>query len=217
MVNPESLRAARVGSDPGRVRLNLTLSQNQVGMKLSPRLGLFLGLLALAGCGDSAPSRGSVTGKVTVAGKGPLTGGSIRFELVSDSKLFGSGQILADGSYECADAPVGECRVVVENQHLQAGGATPGKLPGGGTMPGMAKGGGVMGSGGPGSGKSPSEATKKMGNAPKGADVPAGMNDGPSSVGMKYVKVDAKYASPTETPVKFPVAKGKNTFDFEVK
>lgn len=195
----------------------------QVGMKQSIRLIAFASLVALIGCGDSGHPRGLVTGKVAVTGKGPLTGGSIRFELASDSKIFGSGQIHADGSYECADAPVGECRISVDNAHLQAGGATPGKLPGGGTMPGMGmpgKGGGMPGmpgSSAPGSGKAPPEATKKMGTPPKGADVPTEMNDGAGSVGMKYVKIDAKYASATESPVKFTVAKGINTFDFEVK
>jgi len=192
-------------------------------MKHLSLFAMFTLIVPLTGCGDSGQPRGLVTGKVLVADKSPLTGGSIRFELASDSKIFGSGQIHADGSYECADAPVGECRVVVNNTYLQVGGATPGKLPGGGTMPGMGapgKGGGMPGMAGssaPGSGKAPSDAAKKMGGPPKGSDMPAEMNDGAGSVGTKYVKIDAKYASATDSPLKFTVVKGKNAHDFEVK
>ena len=187
-------------------------------MNASVRPVALLALLALAGCGDSGvPPRGQVAGKITVAGKGPLTGGALRFELLADPKVFGSGQVTAEGAYECLDAPVGECRVVVENQYLQVGGSMPGKLPGGGSMPGMPGMGGMTGAGAPGSGRPPADASKKMNSAPKGAEMPAEMGATAGSVGAKYLKIDAKYASPTESPVKFTVTRGKNAFDFEVK
>lgn len=88
---------------------------------------LFLGLGLMAGCGGSSGSaKAKVTGKVTVAGKGPLTGGNIRFVLASDTSKGSGGIIKADGSYEVVDAPVGECKVTIDNEHLKVGGSTGG-------------------------------------------------------------------------------------------
>jgi hypothetical protein len=86
----------------------------------------FVAIATLLGC-SPAPTTGQVSGKVTVAGKGPLTGGTIFFVSAADSKKAGSGTINADGSYDVPNAPLGECKVTIDNLALKsaAGGAPP--------------------------------------------------------------------------------------------
>ena len=56
-------------------------------MNRSMLLVLLLGTVSWMGCGGGAPYSGTVIkGKVTVAGKGLLTGGTIQFVSVADSK-----------------------------------------------------------------------------------------------------------------------------------
>lgn len=82
-------------------------------------LSLFavVGLLGCGGGGGSSGPKATVKGKVTVGGKGPLTGGTIQF--IPASGNFGSGIIKPDGTYTVGDAPVGECKVVVDNKNLK--------------------------------------------------------------------------------------------------
>lgn len=75
-----------------------------------------IGLLGCGGGGGSGP-RAIVKGKVTVGGKSPLTGGTIQF--IPTTGNAGAGIIKADGTYSVTDAPVGDCKVVVDNKNLK--------------------------------------------------------------------------------------------------
>ena len=142
---------------------------------------------------------------MTVGGKGPPTGGTIRFVSVADPTRVGAGQIKADGSFVVSDAPVGECKVVIDNVHLNPSSNKATGMPGiagrRGGMPGM-KG---MPGGGAGAAPSagPKEADKaKMAAGPKGAEVPEGMNSGKTEhAAEKYVKIEAGYSKPDTTPL----------------
>ncbi|HEX4606894.1 MAG TPA: hypothetical protein VH092_01690 [Urbifossiella sp.] len=169
-------------------------------MKLTVRIGSLIVLLAVAGCGSSKPPRAPVTGKVTVAGKAPLTGGAIRFEWVGDPTEVGSGIIDPTGAYEVSDAPVGECKVIIENAYLQAG-------AGGG--------GGIMEKGIPQAAKQKVPPMKSTA-PPKDADMPPEMAT-QSKGAPKYMRIDSSYSAAGTTPLKATVARGTNSFDFDVK
>jgi hypothetical protein len=170
---------------------------------------------AVAGCGGE--KRVAVSGKVTVGGK-PLTGGSIRFVSVADPNRSGGGQIKADGTYEVPDAPVGECKVTIDNSHLDPAANKTSGLPGmmgkGGAGPGMK---GMPA--GPGMATGPKEADKaKMGTGPKEADVASDMNAGKAEhAAEKFIKLDPSFAKVESTPLTFTVEKGPNTKDFDIK
>jgi hypothetical protein len=167
-------------------------------MKLAARISVLVVTLALLGCGGANP-RAEVAGKVTVAGKAPLPGGVIRFESVDTPSEVGSGTIDPAGAYVVSDAPVGECKVVIENAHLQPGGAG---------------GGGGMERGIPQSARQKAPAMKS--SIPKDADLSGEMT--PHSGGTpKYVRIDTAYSSGATTPLKATVAKGSNSLDFDVK
>ncbi len=178
----------------------------------SPRtLGVVLlatGLLALAGCGGGGKAgRASVSGKVTVAGKGPLTGGTITFVLISNESEVGGGNIKSDGTYDAVDVPVGECKVIVSNAHLNLSKSGMGGGMGGG-MPGM---------GGPAVGGAP-KTGDKMGSAPKGAEVDAKMGEGKDTGTPKYMKMDPAYEAAGTTTLRHTVNKGENTnANFDLK
>jgi hypothetical protein len=104
-------------------------------------------VIAMVGCGPSGPATTTVSGKVTVGGE-PLPGGSIQFVSTKDSNLIGGGQIKGDGTYEVPDAPVGECKVVIDNSHLRTSGRTSNKMG------------------------------EKMNTAPAGLDIPGSMGAG---------------------------------------
>ena len=167
-------------------------------------LGLTLlvaGLLLAGGCGG--PARTTVKGKVTVAGKGPLPGGNITFALASDEKINGGGLINADGSYEVVTAPIGECKVLIDNSHLDTASKTKGLpvVPGGPGMPG-------------GTSKAPKDTEGKMGSAPTGVDATPGSGPGK----LSYIRIDSSYSKFSSTPLKSTVTNGKATpSDFEVK
>ena len=161
-------------------------------------------VVAAAGCG-SGDGRATVKGKVTVAGK-PLPGGLIQLVDVGNPNRNASGQIAADGSYEVFDAPVGECKVAIDNSFLDPKGNKSGgmaMLP-----PGMRKGGG-----GP-----PPDAKAKMAASPKGLEIPDAMNAERDDLSnRKYVKIDGIFSKPESTPLTYTVESGTNTKDFEVK
>jgi len=166
-----------------------------------PLLGLLV-ILATVGCGSQ---RTVVEGKVTVAGKGPLTGGTIQFVLAADPKMIAAGQIRGDGNYEVIDAPVGECKVVVDNLHLKVGGSMPGMGPPG--RPGM-----------PGSGSAgPPRDSKQATGTPEGVPVDPEMGKTSASVGVKYVPIDPNNADPTTTTLKANVSGSSHPIDFEVQ
>lgn len=131
-------------------------------MKKVLLLLLGVALTNLVGCGDATPPTTEVKGKVTVTGKGPLTGGAIVFTLVSNPQVTGGGQIAPDGTYTVPLAPVGECKVTIDNSHLRVGGK-------------------VM-----------SSAGQKMNTAPAGLATPPGAMAPPKYVpiDLSYAKVD---------------------------
>lgn len=145
-------------------------------------------LLAFSGC-SSAPAQGQVKGKVTVAGKGPLTGGTIYFVSTSDSKLTGSGPIKSDGSYDVGNAPVGQCKVTISNESLK-------------NAPGVA----IPTAAGPGS--------SKMGGPPSGLSIPGEMGTMDSP---KYMPIDPAFSKAESTTLSATIKKGSNSLDFEVK
>jgi hypothetical protein len=171
-------------------------------MKYSVRWLALLVMVCLVGCGE--PARAPVTGKVSFAGKGPLTGGSIRFVSESNPEIASGGLIKADGSYEVVDAPVGDCKVLIETEHLRVGGKTAGAA-----VPGYLSG---NKSSGP-----PPGTSDKMKNPPKGVDVPGGETDGGGAVGLKYMKISPDYANLELTPLKATVERGGGGHNFEVK
>jgi len=171
-------------------------------MKYATRFVALVAVLALAGCGPHP--RASVKGKVTVAGKGPLTGGAIQFVLDSDPTQIAGGVIHADGSYEVLDAPVGECKVLIDNEHLQKGGKMQGPM-----VPGYLAGGAKA---------APAGATSKMGTSPKGLEVPPGTGEPVGANGLKYMKINHEFAVADRTPLKATVNRGDNAgVNFEVK
>jgi hypothetical protein len=149
----------------------------------------FVGLFAvpwLAGC-TPAPTTGQVSGKVSVAGKGPLTGGTIIFVSAADAKRAGTGTIKPDGTYDVPNAPLGECKVTVDNLSLKGTAAM---------------------------GAPPPSVSGQTGAVPKGLEIPTGM--GAMGKGT-YIPIDPTFAKPESTSLKASVNKGTNTADFEVK
>jgi hypothetical protein len=88
-------------------------------------LGLAAALGLVVGCGSKGKSGNenvaTVTGKVTIAGKGPLPGGQITFW---GGKESATGSIKSDGNYEDQNVPQGECKVSIDNTALKTAGAT---------------------------------------------------------------------------------------------
>jgi hypothetical protein len=161
-------------------------------MRLLPRV-LLLAVLPLAGCADArptpAPTTATVSGRVTVAGKGPLTGANIRFVSVADPNKVGSGQVKSDGTYMVPDAPVGECKVVIDNAHLD-----PSQNP---------------------AAARPWVPTPRGEKADAEPNVPTlGRDDWTS---QKFVQIDPAYGRPESTPLRVTVEQGEGTKDFDVK
>ncbi len=191
-------------------------------MKLSIRMALLAPLLALlAGCGGG-DKRATVSGKVTVAGKAGLSGGIIRFISAENPNRIGGGTIKPDGTYEVTDAPVGECKVIIDNTHLDPSAnksSAPGMPGTGGGMPGMKGMPGGKQFGGPGAG-GPKDADKeKMTGAPKGVEIAGEMGMGKTDhAGEKYVRIDGAYSKMDTTTLKATINdNGPNTLNFEVK
>lgn len=177
-------------------------------------VAFLLAVALLIGCGGKDP-RASVTGKVTVAGKGPLPGGGITFVSAADGERRGSGLISADGTYRVADAPVGECKVLIDNSNLDPAAQKGGMdLPGAGAAPAMK---GAPGGAGGGGKSGPTPETKaKMGAAPKDAAVGADMGKS-ETAGSKYLKISPEFSKSESTKLTATVVSGPNEFNFEVK
>lgn len=170
-----------------------------------PRLQLVafaLGMFAVVGCGGD--QRAIVSGTVTVAGKGPLTGGAISFISAADAKRAGHGTILADGTFRVVDAPVGECKVVIDNSNMEPADEKSGPPTGvkGGPQPTPGK----AAKGGKGEWKASPEG--------EGGPPPA---DNSLFANRKYIKLEKGYSAPGTTPLTFLVERGEAKKDFEVK
>lgn len=152
------------------------------------RATLFLSGFMLAGCsGPVVEQKPQVAGRVIVAGKGPLTGGTIQF--VPAKGPIGAGMIKADGTYVVTDAPIGECRVVVNNQNLARAG---------------------------GEFVTPSQKMGKELPGEKGLNVPPQMAGKVPEAG-KYMVFEDQFATLETTPLRATLQKGANTIDFELK
>jgi hypothetical protein len=173
--------------------------------------------LALTGCGGD--KRAEVTGTVSVAGKGPLSGGMITFVSAADPKRVSSGVIAADGKYRVGDAPTGACKVTVDNSHLDPSARKSGMggMPG---MPGAGRGmGGMKGSpsgGPPGSKGPPADAKAKMSGPPTKGTETAEMGAA-ETANSKFLKLDPTFANPESSPLTATVTSGSNDINFEVK
>ena len=71
----------------------------------------FLAILLTAGCGDSGPATGTVSGTVTVDGAAPGIGSSISF-ISEDGKSPSSGSLLEAGKFS-VKVPVGKMKVAI--------------------------------------------------------------------------------------------------------
>ncbi|MSR31396.1 MAG: hypothetical protein EXR99_07820 [Gemmataceae bacterium] len=155
---------------------------------------LLMASMVIAGCASPKEDPPRVAGKISVKEKGPLTGGTI--QLVPLKGQHGAGIIRADGSYEVLDAPLGECKVVINNEALlRAGGSfiTPSEKDG-------------RGPGGLKPGENPG-LEKELARTGLGEKVG----------GEKYIPIDAAYASHETTPLRALIQPGANRLDFEVK
>ncbi len=102
----------------------------------------FVTLLGLTGCGKDTKAgdakTATVTGKVTLPGDKPLTGGQISFYLASDPSKLSTTTIRGDGTYEALGVPQGECRVAIDTSTVKNLAMT-----GTSNMPGMSTNAGV--------------------------------------------------------------------------
>jgi hypothetical protein len=74
----------------------------------------------LIGCSADVGKTGNISGKVTVAGKGPLTGGNITFTPATAPDKAVSAPIGGDGTYKTSAVPYGELKVSVDNLFLKS-------------------------------------------------------------------------------------------------
>jgi hypothetical protein len=179
---------------------------------LSCRWAVFaaLALLPLAAVGCGRPPTATVSGKVTVKGKDPLPGGTITFQLASDPTQAAGGVIKSDGTYTVTGAPVGECKVVIDNSNLDLSKNTGTSTPTGGA-PGM----GPPGAGSTGGGGPPADARNRMNGPPKGVGDETDDKDAGTK---KYVKIDPSFSKAESTPLKHTVVMGDNKdVNFDVK
>jgi hypothetical protein len=143
----------------------------------------FPAVLVLAGgCGPDYKARGVVSGKVTVGkNKTPLTAGTVVFQ--NANGVSASGAIDTEGNYTVADAPVGDCTITVSVPEGPRDPAMVARMKGKMKMPG-----GVEGSVNPDGGP--------------GIDI---MGKMPANI----VRIDAKYAKPDTSGLKYKVEKNE--------
>lgn len=160
-----------------------------------------LGIVS-AGCG---PSKGSVTGKVTLDGT-PLKGGRVDFVNNSGGSS-ATAELNDDGTYTVDSLTAGEYSVTVTTEYLNAGSTT-----GGGGPMNMRPGGGppmMPPTGGPPKGGPPKDT--KM---PSKADMPEGYKaSSPGDARKKYVKIPGKYADTAQSGLTFTSPGGNQTHD----
>ena len=167
-----------------------------------------------AGCGgDHAVT--TVSGKVLVAGKNPLPGGIITFYLMSDPTQVGGSVINSDGTFEVVNAPVGECKVVVDNTHLDTARNPGNMMMGGGGMTPMGSG---MASKASTSGASARSNDKMKSASAKATQLAPEMTTGKDLGTSKYVKIDPAFTKAESTTLRHTVSSGANwDVTFEVK
>jgi hypothetical protein len=142
----------------------------------------------------------------------------ITFVSTTDPNRVSSGTITSEGTYRVGDAPVGPCKVMVDNSHLdpavlkKSAGGMPMVGAGPGSMAGMK---GAPGALGRPSGSSP-EIKAKMGAPPKTAGSTAEMGKS-DTADQKFLKIDKSFASPESTTLTATVNDSGGTIDFEVK
>lgn len=153
--------------------------------------GLLASLLA-SGCG---PSKGTVTGKVTLDSI-PLKGGRINFS----NKSGGSSatvEIGDDGSYSLPSLSAGDYTVTVATDHLKPS-ATGGRMPG---APGNAKG-------------IPKNANVPKSDFEKNAAAEHGyVGSMPTDNSKKYIKIPTKYSDETQSGLTYNFTGGSQVHD----
>jgi len=90
-----------------------------------------LALVLFAGC---SKSKGTITGKVTLKDGTPVPVGNITF-WGADNRPAGGSQLKSDGTYNIADAPVGDVKVTIETPPPRMGPVNMPKPPEGMSMP----------------------------------------------------------------------------------
>jgi hypothetical protein len=157
---------------------------------LAPRLGLFVLLPLLAGCGVRT---GHVTGKVTYKGN-QVPAGWVYFRPADPALNLVSAPLAEDGSFE-ADVPAGEVTVTIDNRDWEP--------PEGGAVPAM-----------PRNIPLSAEAKAKLAAAaapPKKESEPrSGVKSG------KYVRIPAKYYDGATSGLTITVTGGSQTQNFDL-
>jgi hypothetical protein len=99
---------------------------------LAGAVAALLPVLFVAGCGGSSTSHYTVSGKVTINGKPPVSGSTVVF--IGPDNKERSGAIQDDGSYSVTDPSLGDNRIVVKGPSAMIASTPP---PGAANMPGM--------------------------------------------------------------------------------
>jgi hypothetical protein len=162
-------------------------------MRLQTRLVVAFPLFLAAAVGCSSGNSNfpaKVSGKITYQGQ-PVTAGMVTFH--SKNNEVYSSSLAPDGTYTMANLPVGEMTVCVETESFNPNKKTPE----------------YKGGKGPGQSGAPSVAPKKGSTS---SPVPSGAGQG----GGSYVKIPAKYADRSGSPLRATLEKGNNTKDFEL-
>lgn len=155
--------------------------------------------LSATGCG---PSKGSVSGKVTLDGVA-LQGGRVDFANGSGGPS-ASVEIGSDGTYTISSLVAGDYTVTVTTEYLKTN-ASAGRPGAAMNNPpaGMAKGGAIPKESKPG-------AKVEMPGNPADYGYKAAM---PGDSAKKYVKVPAKYSDPAQSGLTYAFPGGTTTYD----
>lgn len=169
--------------------------------------------LTLAGCG---PAPGTLSGKVTLDGK-PLPGGTVTLQSKSGGQS-ATAEISENGEYS-VNTFAGDYTIVVTTEYLKGQSGPQMQMPGGMGGPGGGRpGGGAPGGGGPpggGAGGPPKDNNTKTEMPGNPADHGYVMSK-PGDAAKRYVKIPAKYANPTESPLSFTHPGGSQKHDIEL-
>jgi hypothetical protein len=153
------------------------------------RVGLVLGLAALAGCD---PGQGKVAGRVLYDGA-PLPGGLVTFRPADPRQNAVSAELDAQGNY-AAVLPVGEVQVSIDNREMEPRAPRPAGLP-----PGL-----------------PPEVGKALGGAKTDGAPPKAEEPPPERPRGRYVKIPERYHDVATSGLRFTVGRGEQKQDFEL-